>query len=157
MNPRPVPSEEHTHTQRREKQLEAVTAIWSIYTWGLLLEVRCETRAFSASGVLTYLAVFFFFFKLAALLGFLCPSVSAVQALGAVVVQLISCVWLFATPMDCSTPGLPVLTISRSLLKRVSIESVMPSNHLILCHLLLLLPSIFPQTRVFSDELALLM
>ena len=56
-------------------------------------------------------------------------------------------------PMNCSTPGLPVsITNSRSLLKVMSIESVMPSNHLILCHPLLLPPSIFPSIRVFSDE-----
>ena len=54
-------------------------------------------------------------------------------------------------PMDCSTPGYPVLTNSWRLLKLMSIESVMPSNHLILCHLLLL-PSIFPSIRVFSNE-----
>ena len=53
-------------------------------------------------------------------------------------------------PMDCSTPGFPVLRISRSLLKLVSTESVMPSNHVTLCHPLLLLPSIFPSIRVFS-------
>ena len=57
--------------------------------------------------------------------------------------------------MDYNTLGLPVLTISRSLLKLMSIESVMPSNHLILCRPLLLLPSIFPSIRVFSDESAL--
>ena len=55
-------------------------------------------------------------------------------------------------PMDCSTPGFPSFTISRSLLKLVSIESVMPSNHLVLCHPLLLLPSIFPSIRDFSNE-----
>ena len=54
--------------------------------------------------------------------------------------------------MDCSTPGLPGVTNSRSLLKLMSIELVMPSNHLILCHPLLLLPSIFPNIRVFSNE-----
>ena len=54
--------------------------------------------------------------------------------------------------MDCSTPGLPVITNSWSLLKVMSIESVMPSNHLILCHPLLLPPSIFPSNRVFSNE-----
>ena len=55
--------------------------------------------------------------------------------------------------MDCSTLGLPVHhPNSRSLLKLLSIESVMPSNHLILCHPLLLLPSIFPSIRVFSNE-----
>ena len=54
--------------------------------------------------------------------------------------------------MDCSTPGLPVHHNSQSLLKLMFIESVMPSNHLILCHPLLLLPSIFPSIRVFSNE-----
>ena len=54
--------------------------------------------------------------------------------------------------MDCSTPGFPVLHSFQSLLKLMSIESVMPSNHLILCHPLLLLPSIFPSIRVFSNE-----
>ena len=56
-------------------------------------------------------------------------------------------------PVDCSTPGFHVL-ISRSLLKLMSIESGMPSNDLILCSPLLLLPSIFPSIRVFSNELA---
>ena len=61
-------------------------------------------------------------------------------------------------PIDCSMPGFPVhhhLTISRSLHKLMSIESVMPSNHLILCRPLLLLPSVFPSIRVFFRELAL--
>ena len=58
-------------------------------------------------------------------------------------------------PMDCSTPRLPVYHQSQSLLKLMPIESVMPSNHLILCHQLLLLPSIFPSIRVFSNESAL--
>ena len=58
-------------------------------------------------------------------------------------------------PMDCSTPGLPVLFYLPELLKLMSIESVKPSNHLILCHLLLLLPSIFSSIRVFSNKLAL--
>ena len=54
--------------------------------------------------------------------------------------------------MDCSTPGSLSFTVSWSLLKLMFIESVMPSNHLILCHPLLLLPSIFPSIRVFSSE-----
>ena len=58
-------------------------------------------------------------------------------------------------PMNCSTPGLPVITNSQSPPKPMSIESVMPSNHLILCHPLLLLPSIFPSIRVYSNESAL--
>ena len=56
--------------------------------------------------------------------------------------------------MNCSTPGLPVITNSWSLLKLMSIESVMPSNHLILCYPLL--PSIFPSIRVFSSESVLI-
>ena len=92
-----------------------------------------------------------------------------------------SCLILY-NPMDCSTPSLPVhqqllvkvkslshiqffvtpwtvacqaslsITNSRSLLKLMFIKSVMPSNHLILCHPLLLLPSVFPSIRVFSSE-----
>ena len=54
--------------------------------------------------------------------------------------------------MDCSTPGLPVPTNSWNLLKLMSIESVMPSSHLILCHPLLPPPSIFPSIRVFPNE-----
>ena len=54
--------------------------------------------------------------------------------------------------MDCSMPASLSVTNSRSLLKLMSIESVMPSNHLILCYPLLLLPSIFPSIRVFSNE-----
>ena len=57
--------------------------------------------------------------------------------------------------MDCSTPGFHVLTISRSLLKLMSAEFVMLSNHLILCTLLLLQPSVFPSLRVFFNESAL--
>ena len=53
-------------------------------------------------------------------------------------------------PMNCRTPG--SITNSWDLLKHMSIESVMPSNHLILCHSLFLLPSIFPSIRVFSNE-----
>ena len=55
-------------------------------------------------------------------------------------------------PMDCSMPGFPVHHQFWSLLKLMSINSVMPSNHFILCHPLLL-PSIFPSMRVFSNDL----
>ena len=57
-----------------------------------------------------------------------------------------------ATPMNHSMPSLPAHHQLQSLLKLMSTESVMPSNHLILCHPLLLLPSIFPNIRVFSNE-----
>ena len=56
-------------------------------------------------------------------------------------------------PMDCSTPGFLSLTNTCSLPKFMSVASVMPSNHLILCHPLLL-PSVFPSIRVFSHQLA---
>ena len=72
-----------------------------------------------------------------------------------VVVQLLSLVQLFAIPWTAARQSLLSFTISQSLLKFVSIESMMPSNHLILCHPLLLLPSIFPSITVFSSELAL--
>ena len=59
-------------------------------------------------------------------------------------------------PMDCSMPGSLSITNSQSLFRLMSIESVMLSNSLILCHPLLLLPSIFPSIRVFSNESVLL-
>ena len=67
-------------------------------------------------------------------------------------VQLLSCVRLFATPWTAARRASLSITNSRSLPKLLSIESVMPSNHLILCHPLLLPPSIFPRIRVFSNE-----
>ena len=72
-----------------------------------------------------------------------------------VVVHSLSCVPLFATPWTAACQASLSFAISRSLLKLMSIKSVMPSNHLILCHPLLLLSSIFPTIRVFSKELAL--
>ena len=70
-------------------------------------------------------------------------------------VQLLSRVQLFATPWTTARQASLSITNSRSLLKLISIESVMRSNHLILYSPLLLLPSIFPSIRVFSDESAL--
>ena len=69
-------------------------------------------------------------------------------------VQLLSCVWLFATPWIATLQASLSITNSRSSLKLTSIESVMPSCHLILCHPLLLLLSVFPRIRVFSNESA---
>ena len=66
-------------------------------------------------------------------------------------VQLLSCVWLFATPWITACQASLSITNTWSLLKLMSIESVMPPNHLILCRPLLLLPSIFPSIRVFSN------
>ena len=64
-------------------------------------------------------------------------------------IRLFATLWTVAHQVSLS------FTISQSLLKLMSMESVMPSKHLILCHLLVLLPSIFPSIRVFSNELAL--
>ena len=67
-------------------------------------------------------------------------------------VQSLSCVQLFATPWTAACQASLSITSSQSLLKLMSIESVMPSNHLILCRPLLLSPSIFPSIRIFSNE-----
>ena len=76
------------------------------------------------------------------------PSDSAILSS----VQLLSHVRLFVTPWTAARQPSLTITNPRSLLKLMSIESVIPSNHLILCHPLLLLPSVFPSIRVSSDE-----
>ena len=68
---------------------------------------------------------------------------------------MLSRVWLFATPWITARQASLSITNSRSLFKLMSIDSVMPSRHLTLCHPLLLLPSIFPSIRVFYNESAL--
>ena len=73
-----------------------------------------------------------------------------------VVVQLLSCTQFFATPWTVAHQASLSFTIFQSLLKLMFIESVMPPNHLILCSFLLLLSSVFPSIKVFSNELALL-
>ena len=88
------------------------------------------------------LFIFFFFFK--------CRE--KWQDLQFSSVQLLSRVWLFVTPWIAACQTSLSITNSQSSLKLMSIESVMPFNHLILCHPLLLLPSIFPSIRVFSSE-----
>ena len=67
-------------------------------------------------------------------------------------VQSLSCVWLFAIPWTSACQASLSITNSRSYLKLMTIELVMPSKHLILCHPLLLPTSIFPSIRVFSNE-----
>ena len=71
------------------------------------------------------------------------------------VIQLLNCVQFFVTPMDCNTQFPLSATISQSFIKSMSLESMTLSNHLILCHCLLLPSSIFPSIRVFSSESAL--
>ena len=72
-------------------------------------------------------------------------------------VQLLSCVRLFVTPWTAARQAPLSITSSWSSTKPMFIKLVMPSNHLILCHPLLLLPSIFPSIRIFSNELAVCM
>ena len=67
-------------------------------------------------------------------------------------IQSLNHVWFFVTPWTAAGQASLSITNSQSLLKLISIESVMPSNHLILCRPRLLLPSIFPSIRVFSNE-----
>ena len=67
-------------------------------------------------------------------------------------IQLLSCVWLFEMPWTAVCQASLSITNSQSLLKLMSVELVMPSKHLILCHPLLLLPSILPSIRVFSNK-----
>ena len=79
-------------------------------------------------------------------------SVLLLQLGFVVAIQLLHGVWLFVTPWTAAHQASLSFTISQNLLKFLSIESVMPLNHLILCHLLPLLPSIFPRIKVFSNE-----
>ena len=83
------------------------------------------------------------------------PLQTPLVAVVVVVIQSLNHVQLFVTPWTAAHQASPSFTISQSLLKFLSIELVMLSNHLILCHSLLLLPSIFPSIRVFSNKLAL--
>ena len=75
--------------------------------------------------------------------------------LDCVVVQLLSCVWLFETPWNAAHQASLSFTNSWNLPKLMSIESVMPLKHFIFCHPLLFLLSIFPSISMFSSELAL--
>ena len=79
----------------------------------------------------------------------------SLMCLTCVVAQWLSHVWLFATPWIAAHQASLSFIISQSLLQLISIESVMPSNHLIFCCPPLLLPSVFPSIRVFSNESAL--
>ena len=99
-----------------------------------------EGRIFSGNGFVFFLQILSFSSNL---------LISTV-----VVVHLLSHVWLFATPWTAASQDSLSFIISWSLLRFMSIESVMPSNHVILCHCLLLLPSVFLSIVVFSHELA---
>ena len=100
-----------------------------------LLRISCVT----SDNLPTSLSLNFNFYKIGIIIAICCCSVTK------------SCP-ILCDPMDCSTPGFPVLYHLMDLLKLMSIEAVMPSNHLIFCHPLLFLPSMFPSIRVFSNE-----
>ena len=114
------------------------------HSWGTKQQQRCITYHFPI------LLPCRLYSSLCYTVGHCCLSILYV-----VVVWLLSCVWLFVTPWTTAHQASLSITSSRSLPKLMSIESAMPSNHLILCRPLLLLPSIFPNIRVFSNESAL--
>ena len=88
--------------------------------------------------------------------GLCCNFISlAVEIVSVATVQSLSCVQLLATPWTVACQAFLSFTTFQSLPKLMSTESMMPSNHLIFCHFLLLLPSIFPSFRVFSNKLVL--
>ena len=122
---------------------EYINITWSSFTANSIF-LRKKIKSFK---MLSYLV----FVKIAILQitpkNSYCPQFSSVQSL--------SRVWLFATPWTGALQASLSITSSWSLLKPMSIESVMPSNHLILCRPLLLLPPIPPSIRVFSNESAL--
>ena len=107
-----------------------------------------------ANGTLQINAALFFTTTWCQQTDWLCCSWT--QACSSSSVQSLNWVWLFVTPWTAACQASPSITNSQSSLKLMSIESVMPSNHLILCRPLLLLPSIFPSIRIFSNESVLL-
>ena len=84
-----------------------------------------------------------------------CGNLRKIHLPFGVIVQSLSCVQLFVTPWTAAHQASLSITNSWSLLKLMSIESVMPFNYLTVCHLFLLLPSILPSVRIFSNESAL--
>ena len=79
-------------------------------------------------------------------------QVRTITCIDSVQFSRFSCIRLFVTPLTAARQTSPSITSSRRLLKLISIQSMMPSNHLILCRPLLLPPSIFPRIRVFSTK-----
>ena len=120
--------------------------------WGLQNQVECRNLP-SCRAYYPYPLYFMVSYKLFSAI-YLIWLIIVVQFSS---VQSISHVQLFATPWTTAHQAFLSITNSRSLPKLISIESVMPSNNLILCHPLLLLPSIPPNIRVFSNESTLRM
>ena len=120
--------------------------------------ITFSSHSISPSSKLFYISIITYFYYVMASIYFcivlclLCISIIIRYIPNFSSVQSVSCVWLFVTPWTAARQASLSITNSRSSSKPMSIESVMPSNHLILCHPLLLLPSIFPSIRVFSNE-----
>ena len=114
-------------------------------SWFLILSIEVLFWSFfiCVYGPIYIYSTFYFhnFYFCFVLVLFLTNAISLVESL--------SCVWLFVTPWIAARQASLSITNSQSLPKLMSIESVMPSNHLILCHPLLLLPSNFPSIRAF--------
>ena len=126
-------------SQRRNKSIERLGSLWKI-------PESIESKARIPTQVVWIWSLSFC--KWAELPNYWC----ILSVWHRVVVQSLSRVFLSAIPWTAAHQASPSFTISQSLLKLMSIELVMPSNHLILCHPLLLPPSIFPSIRVFSSE-----
>ena len=114
--------------------------LFSLWKWGFILLLLCTST--------TYMLLSLYIITLIRLI----MSIYIIQFSS---VQSLSCVRLFMTPWIAAHQAYLSITNSRSLLKLTFIESVTPSNQVILCHRLLLLPSIFPSIKVFSNESAL--
>ena len=124
----------HTHT--RKKEICFLCHFWTSI-WAYLSPLRL------------HFLHHFYYFQIQKLSLPICQTLYSVQFSS---VQSLSCVQLFVTPWTAARQASLSITNSQSLLKHMSIESVMPSNHLILCRLLLFPPSIFPSIRGFSNE-----
>ena len=127
----------HTHT--RKKEICFLCHFWTSI-WAYLSPLRL------------HFLHHFYYFQIQKLSLPICQTLYSVQFSS---VQSLSCVQLFVTPWTAARQASLSITNSQSLLKHMSIEWVMPSNHIILCRPLLLLPSIFLNIRVFSNESAL--
>ena len=126
----------------------------SFNIWKFMVHVLLKPECGTFVTIDEQITIFFFFFSPAFLRYNWLIHCYELRSIG-FVFQSPSCVRLFATPWTAAFQASLSFTISQSLIKFMSIESVIPSNHLILCHPLFLLPSVFSSIRVFSNKSAL--
>ena len=127
----------------------AISGVTQSWTWLKWLSSSSSSNKPKVPSYCTFCYSFFLCFQLLTLLKLVLWNMHHFQISS---VQLLTSVRLFVTPWTTAFQASLSFTISRSLPKFMSIESVVPSSHLILCHPLLLLPLIFPSIRVFSNE-----